>query len=329
MSNLDIIDPTSVYILSKSNYPKNTWDTINIKRDLIKHISKDSYWNEFFNLIKKSDNNEKSIWDSTIEKLINEIKILKKDTSVDDEEEEEDDKDEEDEEEKDEEEEEDDKEKKDNSKINIFPPPNLIFTSFITTDPRKIKVVIIGQNPYPNKNAMGIPFSVPYGNEIPSSLKNIYNRVRKSGYILNSFKKNNYLEINSLLTTWTALGIFPININFTIGNNKTHNNIWKDFTNELILYLTKNRTRLVYIVWGIAAHELLYKKVDPLKNKIITTSHPDDKNKKKTIIGFDYINNNKVIYPAFDDVDFCKLTNNHLVELGYNDDNLINWNILL
>ena len=96
--------------------------------------------------------------------------------------------------------------KKEYSSKTIFPPKNLIFNAFSKTPWDKVKVVIIGQDPYPNPgDAMGLSFSVPKTQNIPGSLRNIYKCLEKDKKIKFIRPKHGDLE------SWAEQGVFLLN----------------------------------------------------------------------------------------------------------------------
>ncbi len=131
--------------------------------------------------------------------------------------------------------------------IEIFPPPNMIFNAFLLTSFDKLKVVIIGQDPYHTKGAaMGLAFAHPDTHKtIQPSLKNIYKELISCGYTVYQKSGN--------LTKWAEQGIFLINTALTVqsGAPNSHKDCWKNFTKELLKYISKNaKNNLVVIMWG-------------------------------------------------------------------------------
>lgn len=116
----------------------------------------------------------------------------------------------------------------------IYPPEHLLFTAFLKTPLSKIKVVIVGQDPYHQKGqAMGLCFSVPIGIKIPPSLKNILKEIKqKSGH--------------GDLTSWTEQGVFLLNTSLTVEENKpaSHKNYgWEIFTDKVIDIINEKKKK--------------------------------------------------------------------------------------
>lgn len=151
----------------------------------------------------------------------------------------------------------------------IYPSGNLIFNAFNTTPFDKVKVIILGQDPYHNPGqAMGLSFSVPAEEKIPPSLKNIYKEIKND---LN-------LEIPSHgnLTYWAEQGVLLLNAILTVEHKiaGSHKKIgWEKFTDRVIQILSDRKENLVFILWGNFARS---KKqlIDMDKHLILESYHP-------------------------------------------------------
>ncbi|QVK17947.1 uracil-DNA glycosylase [Mycoplasmatota bacterium] len=128
----------------------------------------------------------------------------------------------------------------------VYPKYENLFNALKLTPFHKVKVVIIGQDPYHQKNqAHGLSFSVPKGEKIPKSLHNIYLE-------LCSDLNVEYPEHGNLIS-WANQGVLLLNTVLTVCDSKpgSHRNIgWENFTNEIILKLNKKETPVVYLLWG-------------------------------------------------------------------------------
>lgn len=206
-------------------------------------------------------------------------------------------------------------------KENIVPYPELVFNAFNILSPKKIKTIIIGQDPYPGVNnignktvpqAMGFSFSAPLNSPKPESLKNIYDNLLQYGHIQK-------IPQSGCLTTWILQGCFMINASFTTFQAKrnAHKETWKQFTNDLISFININLENVVFVVWGRDAFELC-KNIDPRRHHIITSSHPSPLAFHKTFEGFVYgpvkseANRKRVTYPAFKTTDHFGKINEYL-----------------
>ena len=154
----------------------------------------------------------------------------------------------------------------------IFPPKNLIFNAFSKTPWDKVKVVIIGQDPYPNPgDAMGLSFSVPKTQRIPGSLNNIYKCLEKDKKL--KFIKPKHGDLSS----WAEQGVFLINATLTVeckkANSHQKNSGWAKFTDFVIKQISLQKKNIVFLLWGnfaIAKSSL----IDKNKNLIIKNIHP-------------------------------------------------------
>ena len=154
------------------------------------------------------------------------------------------------------------------SKFVCYPPGSKLFRAFDECPFNKLKVVIIGQDPYHGKNqANGLCFSVDDGVEKPPSLKNIFKELNTS------FTKNE--RTNSDLSDWSNQGVLLLNTCLTVSPGKpgSHSNLgWQEFTDAVIRAVdTKNN--IVFMLWGSYAQ----KKKELLSNKmnlILEAPHP-------------------------------------------------------
>lgn len=154
----------------------------------------------------------------------------------------------------------------------IFPPQNLIFNAYKLTPISKIKVVVVGQDPYFNPGqAMGLSFSVPKGITPPPSLKNIYKCISEDPAIP-SFT----IPKHGDLTKWAQQGVFLLNAVLTVQSGKADSHKasgWAKFTDEVIKVLNEELDDLVFLLWGKPA-QAKAKIVSRAKHCVIETSHP-------------------------------------------------------
>ena len=133
----------------------------------------------------------------------------------------------------------------------IFPPPKLIFNAFNLTPANKVKVIIIGQDPYHGEGqAHGLSFSVPTGIKIPPSLMNIYKELNTD--------VNKDIPSHGLLEDWARQGVLLLNSVLTVESGKanSHKNIgWEKFTENVISLISKKKESLVFLLWGNYAHK--------------------------------------------------------------------------
>ena len=151
----------------------------------------------------------------------------------------------------------------------IFPPGSLIFNAFNITRFDKVKVVILGQDPYHNPGqAMGLSFSVPKSIKTPPSLINIFKEIERDLGIP--------IPNHGDLTKWGKEGVLLLNAILTVESNKpaSHKNIgWEEFTNDVIRQLSKEKENLVFLLWGNYAKNKKHL-IDSTKHLILESSHP-------------------------------------------------------
>ena len=152
----------------------------------------------------------------------------------------------------------------------IYPSNSLIFNAFNLCDFEKVKVVILGQDPYHGpRQAHGLSFSVRDKTPLPPSLKNIYKEL-ENDLKIELDKTNGNLEF------WAEQGVFLLNTTLTVEENKplSHSKIgWDIFTNQVIKKLNELKSNLVFILWGkIAQSKTDY--IDGDKHLVIRSPHP-------------------------------------------------------
>ena len=151
----------------------------------------------------------------------------------------------------------------------IYPPGSLIFNAFNHTPVDKVRVVIIGQDPYHGPGeAMGLSFSVPRGLRVPPSLKNIYKELHTDI----GFEIPNHGD----LTKWADQGVFMLNAILTVEHKKagSHRKIgWHLFTDAVIEQLSKHKSGLVFLLWGNFAKSKRAL-IDETKHHILEAAHP-------------------------------------------------------
>jgi len=151
----------------------------------------------------------------------------------------------------------------------IYPTGSLIFNAFDTTPFNKLKVVIVGQDPYHGpKQAMGLSFSVPNGVAIPPSLVNIFKELHQDiGMPIPS---------TGNLTHWAQQGVFLLNAVLTVRANEpaSHAKIgWMEFTNAVIKKISDEKKEVVFLLWGKFAQEKQVL-IDQTKHHVLKAPHP-------------------------------------------------------
>ena len=158
--------------------------------------------------------------------------------------------------------------KEERTKKIIFPSKEDLFKAFKLTEFDKIKVVIIGQDPYHGENeAMGLCFSVRKGITMPPSLRNIFKELEDDLGIKRT---------DTDLTDWANQGIFLLNTVLTVEKDKanSHKDIgWQEFTDFVIKEINDKKDNVIFVLWGGQAQ----KKKSLITNKshyIIESAHP-------------------------------------------------------
>ena len=151
----------------------------------------------------------------------------------------------------------------------IYPPGSYIFNAFEKTPFDKIKVVILGQDPYHGPGqAHGLCFSVPDGIAPPPSLVNIFKELQEDVGIS--------IPPHGNLTHWAEQGVFLLNASLTVraGEPMSHSKIgWAEFTNTVIKKISGGRKNIVFLLWGKFAQEKRML-IDESKHLILKAAHP-------------------------------------------------------
>lgn len=155
------------------------------------------------------------------------------------------------------------------AKKTIFPRGPEYFAAMNYTPFEKVKVVIIGQDPYHGLNqAHGLCFSVKPGVEIPPSLQNIYKEMKTDLGITQP--KHGYLE------AWAEQGVLLLNATLTVESGKAGSHQkkgWEQFTDAVIDHLNREREGLVFVLWGAYAQKK-GEFIDRKKHMVLAGPHP-------------------------------------------------------
>ncbi|GAB6011387.1 uracil-DNA glycosylase [Viscerimonas tarda] len=151
----------------------------------------------------------------------------------------------------------------------VFPPAKLIFNAFDHTPFDKVKVVILGQDPYHNVGqAHGLSFSVNDGIQFPPSLINIFKEINTDLGIP--------IPASGNLTRWANQGVLLLNATLTVQAHlaASHQNKgWETFTDTAIRQLAENREHIVFMLWGSYAQKKSAF-IDPSKHLVLQSPHP-------------------------------------------------------
>ena len=163
----------------------------------------------------------------------------------------------------------------------IYPSGPLIFNAFNQTPFNKVRVVIIGQDPYHNPGqAHGLSFSVPNGIKPPPSLVNIYKEIQNDLGIPMPAGYGN-------LTSWAQQGVLLLNAILTVRANEpaSHSKIgWMNFTDTVISKISDEKKGVIFLLWGKFAQEkqLL---IDETKHFVLKAAHPSPFSADKGFFG--------------------------------------------
>ena len=162
----------------------------------------------------------------------------------------------------------------------VYPPAGEVFTAFELTPPEKVRVLILGQDPYPNPGqGHGLSFSVKPGVPIPASLRNMYKELRDdlgidppaSGY----------------LAPWAAQGVFMLNTVLTVraGEANSHKNQgWETFTDAVIRAVSDLPDPVIFVLWGAQAQKKI-PLIDTARHPVIQSAHPSPLSARTGIFG--------------------------------------------
>lgn len=165
----------------------------------------------------------------------------------------------------------------------IYPASKDIFRALELAPLEDVKVVIIGQDPYPKAGeSNGLAFSVTTGVKIPASLRNIFKEIELE-YGKKSEAESKY---EGDLTCWAKQGVLLLNTILTVeeGSPGSHKNMgWEKFTDEIIKIISK-KGGVVFMLWGARAKNKLGL-IDQSKNLVLTSIHPSQPSRSDVFAG--------------------------------------------
>ena len=183
--------------------------------------------------------------------------------------------------------------------VEIYPSQDNILKAFNICPFNKIKIVIIGQDPYHGINqATGLCFGVQKNNKFPPSLKNINEELKND--LMTDIK-------DSTLEHWGQQGVLLLNSSLTVVNGKpgSHMKLWSDFTDFIISQINEHLDNIIFILWGQFALNKI-KFIDKNKHHFLISSHPSPLSVTK----------NLSIYPSFKNSKPFSKSNEILKSLG-------------
>lgn len=162
----------------------------------------------------------------------------------------------------------------------IFPPGPLIFNALNSTPLDKIKVVILGQDPYHGPGqAHGLCFSVQPGIAVPPSLLNIYKELKRD--------LNIDIASHGCLQSWADQGVLLLNTTMTVERGIAASHAkkgWERFTDRIIQVVSEQQPQLVFLLWGAHAQSK-QKLIDTTKHLVLTSVHPSPLSAYRGFIG--------------------------------------------
>ncbi len=162
----------------------------------------------------------------------------------------------------------------------IFPPARLIFNAFAHTPFHRVKVVILGQDPYHGDGqAHGLSFSVPDGVPAPPSLLNIFKEIATD--------LGTPIPASGNLIRWADQGVLLLNASLTVvahQANSHQNSGWHTFTDAVIRCLSAEREGIVFMLWGSFAQKKS-ELIDHARHCVLTAPHPSPLSAHRGFLG--------------------------------------------
>lgn len=151
----------------------------------------------------------------------------------------------------------------------IYPPGKEIFRAFDTCDFEKVRVVILGQDPYHGPGqANGMCFSVREGIPLPPSLKNIFKEIQSD--------TGKPVPVSGDLERWAGQGVLLLNATLTVRASQAgshQNQGWEIFTDAVIQKLSAEKANIVFLLWGSYAQKKVVL-IDRKKHEVLMCAHP-------------------------------------------------------
>lgn len=163
----------------------------------------------------------------------------------------------------------------------IYPPQKDVFNAFRFTEFQKVKVVILGQDPYHGPGqAHGLCFSVLPGIKTPPSLVNMYKELERDipGFTVPQ---------HGHLTSWAEQGVLLLNTVLTVEQGQAHSHSkigWEQFTDKVIAQLNHYRQGIVFMLWGSHAQKK-GAMIDTTKHHVLKTTHPSPLSAHRGFLG--------------------------------------------
>lgn len=159
------------------------------------------------------------------------------------------------------------------SQLPIYPPKELVFNAFFATPFSKVKVLLIGQDPYHGPNqAHGLSFSVPKGVKAPPSLQNIFKELESDIHIPR--------PEHGCLLSWAKQGVMLLNATLTVVKGQPmshHKKGWETFTDAVVSKLIERDDPVIFVLWGKSAQDkcrFLNNNIGHSRHFVLTAAHP-------------------------------------------------------
>lgn len=174
--------------------------------------------------------------------------------------------------------------KKEYAEKTIYPPKQEVFSAFYYTDMDKVRVVILGQDPYHEPNqACGLCFAVKPGVELPPSLVNIYKEIEDEMKVRMNYR-------NGYLVNWARQGVLLLNTVLTVQQHMANSHKergWEIFTDHVIEKLNQLDQPIVFLLWGANARSKQALLSNP-RHLILTSAHPSPLSAYRGFFGNDH-----------------------------------------
>ena len=155
------------------------------------------------------------------------------------------------------------------ARTTCYPPGNLIFNAFNLCPFDRVKVVLIGQDPYHEPGqAQGLCFSVNDGVQFPPSLVNIFKEIQSD--------IGTPIPLSGSLVRWAEQGVLLLNATLTVRAHEAASHQrrgWEEFTDAVIKKLSSEREHLVFILWGSYAQSK-ERLIDTSRHLVLKSAHP-------------------------------------------------------
>ncbi|MEE3240921.1 MAG: uracil-DNA glycosylase [Pseudomonadota bacterium] len=162
----------------------------------------------------------------------------------------------------------------------IYPAENDVFNALNATSYETVKVVILGQDPYHSEGqAHGLSFSVPRGQRIPPSLKNIFNELHRDLQLP--------IPAHGCLQSWAQQGVLLLNAVLTVEQQQAGSHAgkgWELFTDAIVARLSDSRSGLVFMLWGAYAQKK-GRLINQDKHCVLSSAHPSPLSAHRGFLG--------------------------------------------